>query len=176
MAFTGLSWSFEWYKDGLSTVLGAKVFGGRDEKKMESTFTENATPIAIDSLISIGNKTLVYTGKTSISLATSPESALELRKQDQSRFNKDAADKIVVDQYSGRILKTELFSDKTLGQKIAAQVKSIHTGEIYGLFSKVIYFISCLIATSLPITGVIIWINKLRKPKRKVTVAPTAKR
>ncbi|WP_111879715.1 PepSY domain-containing protein [Aequorivita sp. CIP111184] len=41
-------------------------------------------------------------------------------------------------------------------------------GTIFGWFSKTIHFISCLIATSLPITGVIIWLNKLKKkPKKK---------
>src|SRR5690606_23028251 len=47
MAFTGLCWSFEWYKDGLSGVLGAKVFGGRSEKKVTSVVTENSQRISL---------------------------------------------------------------------------------------------------------------------------------
>jgi uncharacterized iron-regulated membrane protein len=171
MALTGLNWSFEWYKDGMSNVFGAKVFGGRDEKKMTSTVIEGANAISIDSLIAIGNHTFAYQGKTIISLPKDAEGSFELRKQNSENFNRESADKITVDQYSGAILKKELYAAKTLGQKIASQIKVIHIGEIFGTFSKVIYFISCLIATSLPITGVIIWINKLRKPKKKLVVA-----
>ena len=169
MALTGLNWSFEWYKDGMSNVLGAKVFGGRDEIKMESTIVANTPPISPENALSISQKEFPYTGKTTISLARGPEASFEITKKNDANFNKEAFDKIVVDQYSGKILKKELFSDKTLGQKVAAQIKAIHLGEIYGTFSKIIYFISCLIATSLPVTGIIIWLNKLRKQKKKIS-------
>ena len=36
---------------------------------------------------------------------------------------------------------------------------------MFNTFSKIIYFITCLIATSLPITGIFIWINKMKKKK-----------
>ncbi len=171
MAFTGLNWSFDWYKNGLSNVLGAKVFAGRDEKKLNS-LQLNSDPLSIDAIIAIGNITLNYQGKTTISLAKGPEDAIELRKQNAENFNKEAADKLVIDQYSGKILKKEIFSEKSLGEKIAAQIKPIHTGEIYGTFSKIIYFIACLIATSMPITGIFIWLNKMKKNKIK-TAAKT---
>jgi uncharacterized iron-regulated membrane protein len=167
MALTGLNWSFEWYKDASSTVLGAKVFGGRDEKKMFSDSTAISARLSVEDVLAVSSKALPYTGKTSVSLPKGKGGTFEIRKFNESKFNKDATDKLVVDQYSGKILKKELFDDKTSGQKIAAQIKSIHTGEIYGMTSKVIYFISCLIATSLPVTGVIIWINKLRKKSKK---------
>ena len=171
MALTGLNWSFEWYKDGMSDVLGAKVFGGRDEVKIESTITANALAISPETALSLSQKEFPYTGKTTISLAKGPEASYEIIKKNDANFNKEAFDKIILDQYSGSILKKELFADKTLGQKIAAQIKAIHLGEIYGTFSKIVYFISCLIATSLPITGIIIWINKLRKQKTKTSKA-----
>ena len=167
MALTGLNWSFEWYKEGMSGVLGAKVFGGRDEKKLNSAFIAGAEPIAVDSVMAIGNSTFDYAGKTTISLPQEPDGSYELRKQNDNNFNRESADKLVIDQYSGKILKRETYADKSAGQKLASQIKSIHTGEIFGIFSKIIYFITCLIATSLPITGVIIWINKLRKPTKK---------
>jgi len=51
--------------------------------------------------------------------------------------------------------------------QIASLIKPIHTGQIFGTFSKIIYFIACLIATSLPITGTIIWLNKLKKKRKR---------
>ena len=167
MALSGLSWSFEWYKDGLSSALGAKVFGGRDEKKLESVQLPDETSLAADQIAAAANRELLYDGKLTIVLAKGAEGSYEVTKKNDAKFNKEAFDKIVIDQYSGKILKKELFANKTLGQKIASQMKAIHLGEIYGTFSKIIYFITCLIATSLPVTGVIIWINKLRKQNKK---------
>ncbi len=166
MALTGLCWSFEWYKDGLSNVLGAKVFGDRDAKKPESTIIENGKKLSVEEIAAIGDSAFPYTGKTIIGLAKGPEGSFELSKKNDAIFNKDASDKITIDQYSGAIIKKDVFAEKKYGQKIAAQIRAIHMGEIYGTWSKVIYFLSCLIATSLPITGIFIWINKMKKNKK----------
>jgi uncharacterized iron-regulated membrane protein len=45
-------------------------------------------------------------------------------------------------------------------------VKALHTGEIFGQFTKFLWFLGCLIATSLPVSGTLIWWNK-RKKKAK---------
>ncbi|MNL59158.1 hypothetical protein D3C87_1828610 [compost metagenome] len=78
-----------------------------------------------------------------------------------------ASDKIQLDKYNGKTLKVERFEDKKFNEQIAASIRPLHTGEIFGTFSKILYFISCLIATSLPITGTIIWLNKLKKKPAK---------
>ena len=54
-------------------------------------------------------------------------------------------------------------------------MKAIHTGEVFGTFSKPLYFIACLLATSLPVTGIIIWLNKRNKkpaPRKNKKAAP----
>lgn len=167
MALSGLNWSFEWYKDGMSSVLGAKVFGGRDEKPLKSNV--QGEPLALTDIIRKGDSIFPYQGKTMIGLPKGPEGSVEFRKKNEDNFNKDASDKLVFDQYSGAILKKEVFAEKTAGQKIAAQIKAIHLGEIYGTFSKVLYFIACLIATTLPVTGIFIWLNKMKKRNKKAT-------
>ncbi|WP_234364399.1 PepSY domain-containing protein [Lunatibacter salilacus] len=40
-------------------------------------------------------------------------------------------------------------------------------GDVYGTFTKILYFIACLIATTLPVTGTLIWINKMQNKKKK---------
>lgn len=170
MAFTGLCWSFEWYKDGLSSVLGSKVFAQRGEKKPHSTVVPNAKALTVSEFRILADSLLPYKGKTVISIPKSVEDAVEITKYEADAFNEAANDRYIVDQFTGAVLKKDIFADKRLGEKIASQIKPIHTGDIFGLFSKISYFIVCLIATSLPITGIIIWINKLRKPKKKKKV------
>jgi len=68
-----------------------------------------------------------------------------------------------MDQYSGKIVKTEIFKDKPFKERVAGSIKAIHVGNVYGTFTKIIYFLACLIATSLPVTGTMIWLNKMKK-------------
>jgi uncharacterized iron-regulated membrane protein len=68
------------------------------------------------------------------------------------------------------VLHREIFSEKPFNVQIASLIKPIHTGEIFGTFSKIIYFLACLIATSLPITGTLIWLNKMKKGSKKKKV------
>ncbi|MCY1382113.1 PepSY-associated TM region [compost metagenome] len=78
-----------------------------------------------------------------------------------------ASDKLQMDQYSAVILKKEIFSELPLNERIGGSIKALHVGDVYGLFTKIIYFLACLIATSLPITGTMIWINKMKKKTKK---------
>ncbi|MCO7722016.1 PepSY domain-containing protein [Myroides odoratimimus] len=164
MSLTGLCWSFEWYKDGLGTVLGAKVFGGRNEVKPESTLTEGAKTLDLSDVIQRANQTISYEYRTmTVSFPKGDKGSFEVSKNEAARFNETVTDRVFIDQYSGDIIRQDMFSDKSVGEKIASSIRALHFGDIYGMFSKVIYFIVCLIATSLPITGIFIWINKMKK-------------
>ena len=167
MSLTGLCWSFEWYRNGLSSVLGAKVFGGRDEVKPESVLQDKST-ISLEEALAIANKEMAYDYRTlAVSLPKDSLGAYEINKNELARWNETVTDRVFIDQYSGEVIKKEIFADKSTGEKIASSIRALHFGDIYGLFSKVIYFITCLIATSLPITGVFIWLNKMKKKPKK---------
>ncbi|WP_306349554.1 PepSY-associated TM helix domain-containing protein [Flavobacterium sp. '19STA2R22 D10 B1'] len=171
LALSGLNWSFDWYRDGLSAILGKKVFYQRNEKKLNSTIVENQEALSSTYFLKVSDSILPYQGKTTISIPKSAEDAIEVSKIDGSKFNETANDRLVFDQFSGKILKKEIFAEKAFGDKLASQMKSIHLGDIYGLTSKIIYFIACLIATSLPVTGIFIWLNKMKKSNKKKAVA-----
>lgn len=168
MCLTGLTWSFEWYNNGLHRLLTGKEkearnSGGKEKDKKESKNDFVAT-ISYEEALNIAQENLPYEGKTII---TKPkEKGYEITKYNNSRFNVEASDKLTINALTGSIDKKELFDDLTLGEKINKQIKGLHLGTTYGLFSKIIYFITCLIATSLPITGIFIWINKMKRKKK----------
>lgn len=167
MGLTGLTWSFEWYNNGLHKILTGKEkeprnLGGKQDKKG----AEFIPTITYEEALAIANDKLDYTGKTLISVPK--ESGYEVTKYDKTRFNVEASDKVSIDALTGTISKIDLFDDLSFGEKVSKQIKALHLGTLYGLFSKIIYFIACLIATSLPITGIFIWINKMKKNKKKL--------
>ncbi|AHF14045.1 PepSY-associated TM helix domain-containing protein [Niabella soli] len=173
MALTGLCWSFEGYRSGASKILGAEIFGSKKEKPVQAANSAGMM-LSPDAALKIAAGQLNYAGVTRLGFPEAKTVTFTVSKNNSNAWNTAAADKLVIDAYSGSILKKEAFASKTTGQKIAASIRSIHTGEIYGMFSKIIYFICCLIATSLPVTGTFIWINKMKKKKPGPSKIPAA--
>lgn len=160
MGLTGLTWSFQWYDDGFHKVLTGKV---REPRGSGGVKGSEDTPVILsfEEALQVADQALDYTGRTIITIPTS--GVYEVTKIDKKSFNSEAADKVYISTENGTILKTALFSDLTTGQQITRSIHGLHMGTTYGIFSKILYFIACLIATSLPITGVLIWWNKRRK-------------
>lgn len=165
MALTGLCFSFEWFREGAGNVLGAKLFD-RSESKLVSDYT-GAKPIELDALVGNMHREFAYNGNLRINMPKDSVSAVVISKYQDGFFASPGNDRIAFDQYTGKALKIEPFADKKLGEQIAALIYPLHVGEVFGTSTKIIYFIFCLIATSLPVTGTIIWINKLRKKAGK---------
>ena len=100
-----------------------------------------------------------------MTLPLKPNESVMIRKKSDGFFAYDAADKLQFNPYTNTLISKSHFKDEKLGGKIASLIRGIHVGSFAGTFTKIIYFVSCLIATSLPITGTLIWINKMKTNK-----------
>ncbi|HET9503065.1 MAG TPA: PepSY-associated TM helix domain-containing protein [Hymenobacter sp.] len=168
MALTGLCWSFEWYRNGASALLGAKVFGFRGEKPLPSALP--AAPgrtLSADDFLALTTRQLPRPGVVYLTLPKGPEGAATIYKTPTGFFTLAGSDRLTFDQYSGAILKADIFAAKPWNEQLVALIRPLHMGDVYGTFTKILYFIACLIATSLPVTGAIIWLNKLQKKNKR---------
>ena len=172
MSLTGLTWSFEWYKEGFQKMLGAyKSKDAPKEKPVQSIVPEIDLDkkLLIADYLAAASTVLSYKGDYRVTLPANESASVSVSKSKTGFFAPAASDRLQIDQYSGAILKKEIFKDKPLGERISASVKALHVGNVYGTFSKIIYFLACLIATSLPVTGTLIWINKLKKKNNNLS-------
>ena len=162
MALTGLTWSFQWYKEGFVNIFSSK---SKDAKPAElfSTPGVASAKAPIASYVAAVENVLPYRGDYRINLPADSAGVVTVMKTGTGFFATSVGDRITLDQYTSNVLATDLFADKSFGDQVVASIKAIHIGSFAGTFSKILYFITCLIGTSLPITGVFIWINKLRK-------------
>lgn len=161
MALTGLCWSSGAYRSVASSVLGAEIFGGRGGRPAQ--VNEGINTLSYEALLAIGNAHLPYRGEVALSFPGSARDAVVFRKKKTESFSLNGMESLHIDPYTGKILKRDLLEKKNLGEKIATLVRPIHTGEFLGLTSKLIYFLTCLVATSLPVTGLFIWLLKQKK-------------
>ncbi|QWX83917.1 PepSY domain-containing protein [Cellulophaga sp. HaHaR_3_176] len=165
MGLTGLLWSFQWYYDGLEIVLGDKLGKSRFDVSLPLKTDHDKIP-TINYTALLYKTDSILPGEnvaTRVTLPLKPNESVMIRKKRDGFFTYDAADKLQFDPYANVLISKSLFKDEKIGGKIASLIRGIHVGSFAGIFIKIIYFLSCLIATSLPITGTIIWFNKMKK-------------
>jgi len=166
MGITGPQWSFEWYRTGLRKTLGTYQPADAPKPELPKSDTTNingSRSLLLTDYIKSVDKVLYYKGDLTITMPADSLEAVLVNKTKTGFFAPVAADKIYLDQYTSVLIKAEIFSEKPLNERISNSIKALHVGDVYGKFSKIIYFLACLIATSLPVTGTLIWINKLKK-------------
>ena len=171
MGLTGPQWSFQWYRTGLQKTLGTYKEKVQKENKIEKkevvSLVNNEQRISVSECLKIADESLPFKGNYLVSLPDRNDRSIVVSKTRVGFFAPAAADRLTLDIQNGKVLKKDIFSQKPLNERIAGSIKAIHVGNVYGTFTKWIYFLACLIATSLPVTGTMIWINKFKKRRKK---------
>lgn len=176
MAVTGPFWSYQWYKTGWQKTWDIyqapkeeKKGPTQEQAKKEEVSVEEATlptyELSLDEILLAANKTLNYEGNVRITLPEKPGSDIAISKSRTGFFARAGADQLKLNPENLEVKEATLFGDLPVRQQIGRSVKALHTGEIFGQFTKFLWFVGCLIATSLPITGTLIWLNKKKKKK-----------
>jgi uncharacterized iron-regulated membrane protein len=184
MGITGPQWSFPWYRNGIQKALGTyqpKAAEAKEKPSKGKTLIKPESPtstVSISSLLMAADAQLPYKGDYTIRFPEEEKSPIIITKNKSGFFAPAAADKVLMNAANGQIIKTDIFTNKPFNERVAGSIKAIHTGSVYGTFTKLLYFFACLIATTLPVTGTLIWFNKLQKKKKrnntKVTVPKLA--
>jgi uncharacterized iron-regulated membrane protein len=180
MGVTGPQWSFEWYREGLQKTLG--TYQSPDSPRPgppKSAFPSEGTELkklSVKDYLKEADKLLPYTGDYSITFPADSTSSITITKNKVGFFAPAASDKAYFDQYTGELISLDIFTDKPFNQRFGSSIKAVHVGDVYGKFTKLIYFFTCLVATTLPVTGTLIWLNKLKKKRKKERNATTPKK
>jgi len=182
MAVTGPFWSFGWYKTGWQKTWDTyqapkeepKANPAQETEPIQDSLPQPAAPVvSLDELLALANQQLPYEGNVRFTLPEDAEGDIGVSKSRIGFFARAGADQLKVIPATLEVKETVLFGDLPVRQQIGKSVKALHTGEIFGQFTKFLWVIACAIATSLPITGTLIWWNN-RSKKRKKKSTPDA--
>jgi len=181
MGITGPQWSFPWYRTGLQKTLGTykeqpaeRGGGSRDSGRAGAERGERKRPLQLlpfSTYLAAADQALPYKGDYRISLPQDAKAPLSISKNRIGFFAPAAGDQVHIDVATAVVKEVGIFGDKPFNERVAGSIKALHVGNIYGQFTKLIYFLACLIATSLPITGTFIWLNKMKKKPRNRNVS-----
>ncbi|HYJ37964.1 MAG TPA: PepSY-associated TM helix domain-containing protein [Chitinophagaceae bacterium] len=161
-AFTGLAWSFEWFNKGIYKITNSPVKG---PKPPQSTFHQGNKMIDLELALTESKQQMPEVVFYNINIPKDSTEAITVTSLSHSAAHSSATDAIYLDQYTGKKIGQLYFDQRSRGAQVRATFKPVHTGSIWGLPSKTIALVVCLLGTSFPITGTLIWINRTRKKK-----------
>lgn len=167
MSVTGPFWSFQWYREGWQKTWDTFQAPKSEQKAEIEAPKLPAADFSLDEILSKTQAALPYKGNVRISIPSFAGEPIAVSKSQVGFFARAGADQVSFDQTTLDLTETKLFSDLSFRQQIGRSVKSLHTGEIFGQLTKFIWFLACLVATSLPITGTLIWWNRHTKKKNR---------
>ena len=184
ISVTGIYITYPWVKSGLIVVLGGEPLSQinsenesqdsgafadlmkdmlkRQDEKKQAPEEKMAT---LEEIVTKVQKE--FPAKASLTIefpnAENPRFMVK-RRHNENRLRFIVEDELSFDR-SGKLQTKEIFHDKPLNKQFTALAKPLHTGEIMGLSSIIVYFIVTLIGALLPLSGFLIWWNRARKLK-----------
>ncbi|MDR2114888.1 MAG: PepSY domain-containing protein [Planctomycetaceae bacterium] len=161
MALTGMVFSFTWFRTGVNKVFNVQYSG--DLKSVPPS--SDAKPLPFAYFIKKADELLEYKDYRWIIYPDQNDATVYVKGIQIESFKLAKGESIVFERYTGEVLHHERSEDIPIGKKIVFLLHSLHRGSIFGFPTQIIYFLACLTATTLPVTGIIIWWRKLRKIK-----------
>jgi uncharacterized iron-regulated membrane protein len=150
-AFTGLAWSFEWFSDGIAWVTGSPA---KAPKPPHSIAREGAADVSLDHALAVARSAM-------------PQGATYAINRPR-----EADEQIFLDRHTAEVLAVRPYATQSAGQQVRSVFYAIHVGSIAGIPGRIIALLSCIAGFTFPITGVILWINRLRKKKTRAVAEP----
>lgn len=162
-AFTGLAWSFNWFNDGIYWVTGS----AKPLPPPHSDTTGSRTAITLSQALSAAHTLMPHAESYAVSAARRADDPVRVTVMPIDAVHERASNQVFIDQYSGKVLDVRRYEDQNLGQQVRSTFYPIHVGSIGGVAGRIIACLSCIAGFTFPITGTILWINRLRKKKKR---------
>ncbi|WP_176852158.1 PepSY domain-containing protein [Mucilaginibacter sp. OK268] len=174
VVLTGLIMTFKWANVTLFAILGSKPPVKEQPKAPLSVYKPNTAALSADAVLAGMGKTIATAEYYSVRLPRDSSATYTVNVWPKGALE-TTADIYYIDQYSGSLAGSQTFASKSLGQRVRAFVKPVHTGAVYGLPTQIISFVVCALSLIFPVTGVMMWLNRIKKKKKplakKVVVA-----
>ncbi len=145
--FTGLTWSFGWYKTALYSAFGSEVAKSSSHKIPAENFSAWESAYQIVASDNSNKEIRMYQGEADVVIA--------------GVGNQQALDTYVFDTENGKITQIEKYNDKLRSNHIKGWIYTLHVGSWLGWISRIFYLICVIIGATLPVTGYYLWIKRL---------------
>lgn len=183
ISITGIYITYPWVKNALVVSLGgepiseinaasekqddafANLMSDMMNRESEKDELKDAEAVSVQTIIDQTNLHFPNAGTVSVEFPNEENPRFMVKKINSDNFLRALLpDELSFDK-TGELKTKEVFLDKPLNKQFTSLAKPLHTGEIMGLPSIIFYFIISLIGAMLPVTGIVIWLHRLKKLK-----------
>ena len=178
IALSGMVMGFQWFAKSVYFVSS----GGKTLNQFEETYSDTTRNAKLQLNASAADQLWKsyldadpkFNGSLDVHVPENEKASIEIAKNpdpetywkaDYSYFDQHTLKEIEVKHVFGKL------KNATVADKIMRMNYDIHVGAIAGLPGKIIAFFASLIAASMPITGVLIWIGRNKKKKKSTPAA-----
>lgn len=158
-AFTGILIGF----DAGERVIFALTHSERPAPRapLTSAAAEGRPAIAVDQAIAIAHNIIPDASVDGYFLPRKPKDTMTILLRVPEETSGSPHSSVVVDQFSGQVLRVQNFRTDSEGYRWVRFNRSIHTGDIGGAPSRVVASLSSLLLVVMVVTGLVIWWRKL---------------
>lgn len=169
LAFTGLIMSYQWATKSLFWLTGSKPTTALPAPKSAAPGSPRA--VAYDAALRTGQVTYSVAEYWRVSVPKDSAAAVAVSAPSPLPLRHMGLDTLFVDRSTGAALAQHLYARQTAGAQLRRLAKPLHTGEIGGLWTKILALVVTLVSLTFPITGVLMWLNRTRKKAKRSTAA-----
>lgn len=171
-SLTGLYWSYGWYRDGLTQLLGdapAGQQGGKPgERRGRPGEAPQGPPPSVDyqalwsSLQAAAGPQLVAWNLRLPPVAGQPAAVFYLLKDAE---HPRALNQLTLDPLSGQVQRHERYADKSFGAQLLASIYALHVGDYFGLPGRILMALASLGMPLFAITGWLLYLDRRGKKR-----------
>ncbi|MEO8370988.1 MAG: PepSY-associated TM helix domain-containing protein [Candidatus Solibacter sp.] len=172
---TGLLMSFH---DQLIPVV--EVFIGNTAKERPKQRPESTAPqqqgtpaITADRALQIAQSQLPGASPTYLFLPVGPKATYDFGFKFPEDGTPGGRSRVVLDQYSGAVLWLDNARKVTTGVKFSNNLRPLHTGDLYGWPSRILYALAAFSVFIQAISGIVIWALRFFRKKNNVPTPAT---
>lgn len=116
-----------------------------------------ARPISIDSVVSLAHRAVP--GAPVMMIDVSPDAPAFVALRYPEDHTPGGRSRVFIDRYRGTVLRATNTRTAEAGTRLMNLQRPLHTGDIFGGASRIVWFLAALILASQAVTGVMMWWN-----------------
>jgi uncharacterized iron-regulated membrane protein len=163
MAFTGLWWTYrEPYKAAAYALLDGTPPPAAIPRGKPSQ-APRRLDLPLGQMLESLSAKFPQPGLVELDFPRAGQSTVTLRKTRSAGFWRlPVRDEVVFDVSSGHVVEVRPFAGKTRAEQVLSLMLAVHTGVAWGDASLVLYLLATLMGFTLPLTGSVMWWNRMR--------------
>ena len=170
-AITGPTFGYDTYRDELTALLtGTNTPTAKSAPRITPQTlpgSTSAAPAPLDAAWA-GFQAAAHADVTSVLFSVSQKATptVTFRYLTRNSPHYRAYNEITLERDSGKVLRHELYAQRSLGNQISIGMLAIHRGRVFGVVGAVVFMLAALMVPFFCITGYLLYLDKRRRKAR----------